>query len=174
MKLPILQKAKLLQYSQTQPLSKYDALCLSVIIPHGSTDIWMYPLKKYALLYGSSFSFIMFQPIKIKYIMLFLYSLIHIKNDLYINRLSLQFLYSGLLHLSWLWYPEWSLSYLAWIHTFIHYKKVLPLLSKLQCFSLLITSIFIYFLLVNQYIYEYNCNNIWIPIVIGHILTNIS
>ena len=64
MKLPILQKAKLLQYSQTQPLSNYDALCLSVIIPHGSTDIWMYPLKNMLCYMVHHFHLLCFNQLK--------------------------------------------------------------------------------------------------------------
>ena len=171
---PILQKAKLLKNNQLQPLSKYHALCLSVIIPHGSTDMFIYPIEKYATSYISTFSLIAFQPIKIKYLMLFLYSFIHIKNDLHINFFHLQTIYSAILHLSWIWYPEWSLTYFAWIHTFIHYKKIIHLLNKVQCFSLFITSLFIFYLLENKNINQYNYNGLWIPIIIGHILVNAS
>ena len=80
--LPIIQKARLLDYGHHQPLSKYHTLCLSFIIPHGSTDMWTFPIQKYALNYGSSCAFFMFQPMRVKYFFLFLYSFYHLKNDI--------------------------------------------------------------------------------------------
>ena len=52
-KLPILQKAVLFKHGHSQPISKYHALCLSFIAPHGSTDIWMHPMKKYFINYSN-------------------------------------------------------------------------------------------------------------------------
>ena len=84
-KLPIVQKAQLLYYGHMKPISKYHALCLSLIVPHGNTDMWMFPVKKYALNYGSSFAFFMFQPMRIKFIFLFLYSFFHLKITLLVH-----------------------------------------------------------------------------------------
>ena len=91
-KLPIIKKAVLLKHGHLKTLSNYDKLCLSLIIPHGSTDMWMYPIQKYALNYGSSFAFFMFQPMHIQFLFLFLYSLYHVKNDLVI-KIPLQLFY---------------------------------------------------------------------------------
>ena len=46
-KLPIIQKAQILDYNHIQPLSAYHKICLSTIIPHGSTDAWIFSTNKY-------------------------------------------------------------------------------------------------------------------------------
>ena len=51
-KLPIVQKSNLIYKGHAKPLSNYHAFCLSFIIPHGSTDMWMFPIKNYGLNYG--------------------------------------------------------------------------------------------------------------------------
>ena len=61
-KLPILQKARLLKVGQIQPLSKYHRLCVSLIAPHGFTDMWMFPIKECVINYGLSGALIAFQP----------------------------------------------------------------------------------------------------------------
>lgn len=170
-KLPIIQKAQLLYYGHTKPMSKYHALCLSFIVPHGNTDMWMFPMKKYALNYGSSFAFFMFQPMRIKFIFLFLYSFFHMKNDI-AGPMALQLAYSAGIHLSWVWFPEWALSYLAWIHTTLHYKKVLPFLTKTQLLSLLMTHVFVYIVLRKYTTDDLSFGGTWVPLVIGHIMTN--
>ena len=170
-KLPILQKAQLLKYGHLKPLSKYHTLCLSFIVPHGNTDMWMYPTQKYALNYGSSFACLFFQPMRIKFLFLFLYSFIHIKNDI-IAPLPIQLAYSTGIHLSWVWFPQWALTYLAWIHTTLHYKRVISFLNPTQVFSLFVTHIFVFFLLQRFSTDDLSFGGAWIPLVIGHITTN--
>lgn len=169
--LPIIQKSNLLYKGHIQPLSNYHALCLSFIIPHGSTDMWTFPIKKYAFNYGSSAAFFMFQPMRIKFLFLFLYSFFHIKNDIQAS-LPIQLAYSTAIHLSWAWFPEWAITYLAWVHTSLHYYKVIPFLSKLQICTLFATHVFVYFLLKNYRTDDLSLGGSWIPIVIGHIMTN--
>lgn len=170
-KLPILKKAALFKYGHLQTLSTYDKLCLSLIIPHGSTDMWMYPIQKYALNYGSSFAFFMFQPIRIQFLFLFLYSLYHVKNDIVV-KLPLQLLYSLALHTSWICFPSWALTYFAWIHVALHYYRVIPFLSMVQLFSLAMTHVFVYYLLNKFESQDLHFGGTWVPIVIGHIMTN--
>ena len=170
-KLPIIQKSNLLYKGHTKSLSHYHSLCLSFIIPHGSTDAWIFPIKKYALNYASSSVFFMFHPMRIKFFFLFLYSIFHIKNDIEAS-LPIQLAYSCAIHVSWLWFPQWAISYLAWIHTSLHYYKVIPFLNNLQLCTLFATHIFVYFLLKNYKIDDLSLGGSWIPIVIGHIITN--
>jgi len=170
-KLPIIQKSKLLYKGHIKPLSNYHTLCLSFIIPHGSTDMWIFPMKKYAFNYGSSAALFMFQPMRIKFLFLFLYSFFHIKNDIQAS-LPIQLVYSSAIHLSWACFPEWALTYLAWIHTSLHYYKVVPFLSKLQLCTLFVTHIFTYILLKKYETDDLSLGGSWIPIVIGHIMTN--
>jgi len=144
---------------------------LSLIIPHGSTDMWMYPIQKYALNYGSSFAFFMFQPIRIQFLFLFLYSLYHVKNDIVV-KLPLQLLYSLALHTSWICFPSWALTYFAWIHVALHYYRVIPFLSMVQLFSLAMTHVFVYYLLNKFESQDLHFGGTWVPIVIGHIMTN--
>ncbi len=170
-KLPILKKVVLFKYGHLQTLSTYDKLCLSLIIPHGSTDMWMYPIQKYALNYGSSFAFFMFQPIRIQFLFLFLYSLYHVKNDIVV-KLPLQLLYSLALHTSWICFPSWALTYFAWIHVALHYYRVIPFLSMVQLFSLAMAHVFVYYLLNKFESQDLHFGGTWVPIVIGHIMTN--
>ncbi len=170
-KLPILQKAHLMRFGHNKPLSTYHAVCLSLIAPHGSTDMWVHPIQKYALNYGSSCALFLFQPIRIKFFFLFLYSIYHLMHD--ISAIApVQLAYSAGLHLSWVCFPEWALTYLAWIHTPLHYARVIPLLTKLQLFSLAMTHIFVYFLIRKYETNDLSFGGTWIPLVIGHIMTN--
>ena len=169
--LPIIKKMNLLKFNHIKNVSKYHALCLSVIIPHGSTDMWVHPFNKWSINYGSSILLFMFQPIRIKFIFLFMYSLYHIKNDIS-TKLPLQILYSLGVHYSWLIFPEWSLTYLAFIHVSLHYFKVLHLLNKIQIITLILSHIFVYKIVKNKEISEISYGGSWIPLVIGHIMTN--
>ena len=171
-KLPIIKKAFLLKHGHTKSLSVYHCACLSFIIPHGSTDIWMYPIQKYMINYGSSFAFFFFQPMRVKYLFLFLYSILHIKNDI-CGPLPIQLLYSLGIHLSWIWFPEWALTYLALIHTVLHYTKVVPFLNKIQIISLALTQVFVYMMIKSYETRDLSYGGTWIPIIIGHIMTNI-
>lgn len=169
--LPIIQKARLLDYGHHQPLSKYHTLCLSFIIPHGSTDMWAFPIQKYALNYGSSCAFFMFQPMRVKYFFLFLYSFYHLKNDIQ-GPLLVQLAYSACIHSSWVWFPEWALTYLAFVHTILHYIRVIPRLRTGQVLSLVLTQCFVYMLLRKYETRDLSFGGTWIPLVIGHIMTN--
>jgi hypothetical protein len=169
--LPIVKKINLLKFNHIKNVSKYHALCLSVIIPHSSTDMWIHPVKKWSINYGSSITLFMFQPIRIKFIVLLMYSLYHIKNDIS-AKLPLQILYSCGIHFSWFIFPEWVLSYLAFIHVSLHYFRTFPLLNSTQLFTLLLSHIFVYKLLEKNEISELSYGGSWIPLVIGHIMTN--
>jgi len=170
-KLPILQKARLLKVGQIQPLSKYHRLCVSLIAPHGFTDLWMFPFKDWTINYGTAGALIAFQPKSIQFIILYLFSLIHLKNDISVP-FPFQLLYSLGVHLSWVCFPEWALSYLAWIHTSSHYIRVIPFLTNIQIFSLVMTHILVYILIQKYEPQDLSFNRVWIPIVIGHIMTN--
>lgn len=170
-KLPIIKKAFQLKHGYIKPLSPYHYACLSFIIPHGSTDIWMYPVKKCMFNYGSSFAFFMFQPIRVKYFFLFLYSIFHIKNDISAPIVA-QLVYSLGLHASWIWFPEWAITYLALIHSVLHYTKVIPLLNKGQIITLACTQLFVCMLIRSYETKDLSFGGTWIPVVIGHIMTN--
>lgn len=170
-KLPILQKAHLLKVGQIQPLSKYHRLCVSLIAPHGFTDFWIFPFKDWSINYGTAGVLMAFQAKSIQFITLFLFSLIHLKNDISVS-LPFQVLYSLGVHLSWICFPEWALSYLAWIHTSSHYIRVIPFLTNIQIFSLVMTHILVYTLIQKYELKDLSFKGIWIPIVIGHIMTN--
>ena len=86
--------------------------------------------------------------------------------------LPIQLAYSAAVHSSWVFFPEWALTYLAWIHTTLHYKRILPFLNPLQIITLIMTHFFVYFLIQNYETDDLMFNGVWIPIVIGHIMTN--
>ena len=170
-KLPIIQKAQILDYNHIQPLSAYHKICLSTIIPHGSTDAWIFSTNKYMINYASSCAFFLFQPTYLKFIFLSLYSLFHIKNDIG-GAIVYKILYSLGIHLSWVYFPTWALTYLAWIHTPLHYMRVIPLLTKFQIFTLLMTHAFVYLILSKRDINDITLGGSWVPLAIGHIMTN--
>ena len=171
--LPILKKFNLLKTSQLKPLSKYHKVCLSVIIPHGLTDSLIYPGEIYVTNYLSSCLFFSGFPINLKFIIFFLYSIYHIRND-FVGGFIKRMLYSVGIHLSWCFFPEWSLTYLAWIHTALHYYKTRMYLSKIEISSFIICGIFLYGIMSDESIYkfikDYIKMGMWIPIIIGHIL----
>tara|TARA_B110000495_G_C22927130_1_gene541883 strand:+ start:571 stop:1113 length:543 start_codon:yes stop_codon:yes gene_type:complete len=167
--LPILKKYNTLKTNNLQPLSKYHKLCLSVIVPHGSTDILLFNKNTCLINYLSTFCFFNFYNTNIKFTFLLLYSLYHIRNDIN-GMIGVKMLYSLLVHCSWIYFPESSLTYLAWIHSILHYKKVLPHLTRLNIFSLICLGLCTYFILsINDYS-EYTHQEYLIPIVIAHII----
>ena len=167
--LPILKKYNRFQTNNLQPLSKYHKLCLSVIVPHGTTDILVFNKNTCLINYFSTFCCFNFFNTNIKFIFLLFYSLYHIRNDVS-GVFGIKMLYSFLVHCSWIYFPESSLTYLAWIHSILHYKKVLPYITRLDIFSLICFSICTYFILSINDFSEYTHQGYWIPIVIGHII----
>ena len=120
--LPILQKYNVISCKSLKPLSNYHRLCLSVIIPHASTDVLINPSIVPYSNYLYSIAFFSCYGIHFKFFLFFLYSLYHIRNDIpgiFINKI----VYSSIIHSSWIFFPEFSLSYLAWIHVILHYYK---------------------------------------------------
>lgn len=170
--LPILHKYHLFQTNKLERLTKYHRLCYSVIIPHATTDLIMINNNICLINYLSTLFCFNFYNRHIKFIFLFLYSIFHIRNDIH-GLMSIKFLYSMFIHGTWICFPEFSLSYLAWVHSLLHYKKVLPYLSKFDVVSLMTLGIITYFALDSKDYSEYTNQGYWIPFMIGHII-NIS
>ena len=170
--LPILHKYHLFQTNKLERLTKYHRLCYSVIIPHATTDLIMINNNICLINYLSTLFCFNFYNRHIKFIFLFLYSIFHIRNDIH-GLMSIKFLYSMFIHGTWICFPEFSLSYLAWVHSLLHYKKVLPYLSKFDVVSLMTLGIITYFALDSKDYSEYTNQGYWIPLMIGHII-NIS
>ncbi len=170
---PILNKYQLLKTARLKPLSRYHKLCLSVIIPHGLTDSIIYPREIYALNYLSSCLFFSFYSINLKFLFFYLYSIYHIRNDIS-GPLVIRLLYSTGIHISWCFFPEWSLTYLACIHTVLHYYTIRRRFSKIGVITFISYSIITYILMsydcTYNFIKEHTKNGLWIPIIIGHIL----
>lgn len=169
--LPLIQKINTITQNQQNTMSCYHRICLSIIIPHGSTDAWLFPHKHYLINYGTTMCLFGVQSLNLKFVSLFLYSIYHMKNDIRAV-LPLQLLYSCALHVSWVFYPEWSLTYLAWIHTSLHYSRVFHSLNQTRVLALFLMQIFVFLLLKKYEEYDLPFNGLWIPIVIGHITTN--
>lgn len=170
--LPILRQYHLFQTNKLGALTKYHRLCYSVIIPHATTDVISINHNICLINYLSTLFCFNFYNRNIKFIFLFLYSLFHIRNDIH-GLISIKILYSILIHGTWIFFPESSLSYLAWVHSFLHYKKVLPYLTKFDVVSLITLGIITYFMLDSKDYSEYTNQGYWIPFMIGHII-NIS
>lgn len=167
--LPILNKYNILQASKLKPLSKYHRLCLSVIIPHGTTDILLINKNTCFTNYLSTFFFLNFYNTHLKYFFLMLYSLYHIRNDIS-GPIGIKLIYTLIVHSTWIYFPESSLSYLAWIHSILHYKHVIPHITRLDVFSIICLGICNYFMLHRDDYSEYTHQGFWIPIVIAHII----
>lgn len=172
-RLPIVQKARLLQIGHVKALSRYHALCLSFIVPHGTTDLFVGSPKPCALSYGAATAGFMFQPTRRKFFALFLASLFHLKDDVQ-GPLLLQVAFSLALHCSWVWFPEFALSYLAWVHTALHYWRVRSFLRLEHLGALLLLQSFVYFLARRFETDELSFGASWVPLVLGHIASNAS
>ncbi len=168
--LPILQKYKTLSKKTLKPLSTYHKICLSVIIPHASTDMLLPSIHIPYVNYLFSSLFFTSYGIRLKYVLFFMYSIYHIRNDVP-GKLITKLAYSLLIHTSWAYFPEFSLSYLAWIHVMIHYYKMFPILTSAGRASMLCLTLFVYFIIHKIDINEVAQKGYWIPFVIGHILT---
>ncbi len=167
-KLPIFKNYNILKNGNFKKLKKYDKLCLSFIIPHGSTDIYIYPINEVLKKYLITFACMNYCSYHLKHIFLMLFSIYHIRNDIFAYKIQ----YSIFIHTIFLFFPSFSLTYLAWIHTIIHYFKIIPQLNKIQIISLIFSSIFTYYILNKDIIDIYSKNGLWSSIVIGHILNN--
>lgn len=167
--IPILQKYKIISHKSLKPLCKYHKLCLSVIIPHASTDVLITPSLTAYGNYLYLMTFFNFFNVNIKFILFFFYSLYHIRNDISGNFI-IKMVYSSLIHSSWIFFPEFSLSYLAWIHVVCHYYKLNSLLMFYDKISIGIFSLFVYFILDKIDINEFTQKGYWIPLVISHII----
>ncbi|MBI96713.1 hypothetical protein CL656_06180 [bacterium] len=170
--LPIIKKYEIIKRCQLKPLTKYHKLCLSFIIPHGSTDILVFDKIKVIQNYLFSFAIFNLFEVYLKYIFLFLFSVFHIRNDVTTNSQLFKILYSIGIHSSWVIFPEFSLTYLTWIHTIIHYSRVLPLLNKSQICSIIICTLLAFIVVNDTYFQHYIDESLWIPLIIGHILNN--
>ena len=97
----------------------------------------------------------------------------HYINPNHVRSLLIQIMYSIGIHLSWTVYPEWSITYFAWIHTTLHYLKLSRILNSSSKLFLLFSSIITYIVLHNKNINDCNKEGLWIPLVIAHVI-NIS
>ncbi len=168
--LPIFQKYKTLSEKTLKPLSTYHKICLSVIVPHASTDVLVNSNHIPYVNYLFSSLFFTSYGIRLKYFLFFMYSVYHIRNDIQ-GKFITKIMYSLLVHSSWVYFPEFSLSYLAWIHVFIHYNKIFPMISITSKISMLCLTFFVYLIIHKIDINEVSQKGYWIPFVIGHILT---
>ena len=169
---PIVKKYIALQNNNLEPLCKYHKICYSFIIPRVTTDINIINQKSCITNYLSSYIFYNFHNTNLKFIFLMLYSFYHIKNDIK-SSLGIKLFYSFIVHTSWIFLPEISLSYLAWINTFLYYKKILPYLKRLDILFMVLLALYIYNLLGKHEYSHYIKQGFWIPLVIAHII-NIS
>ena len=167
--IPILQKYKIMSTSSLKPLSTYHKVCLSVIVPHATTDVLITPNAMTYANYLFSFLFFSVYDIRMKYILFLIHSIYHIRNDIQ-GSFIVKILYSIIIHSSWVYFPEFSLSYLAWIHTFIHYYKSFPMITTTAKVSMACLTFIIYFIINNIDINDFVKKEYWMPCVIGHII----
>ena len=162
---------KKLKHKNLKPLSTYNKACLSYVIPHGITDLFVYPGEISLFNYSYTFLFYNMYPNFIKYLFLMLFSVYHLRNDIN-GGIILKSLYTIGIHTSWIFFPEWSLSYLSWIHTTLHYFRLIKILKNHQKILILLLTSFMYLLLDNVNINDLNKEKLWIPLVIAHIINN--
>lgn len=75
-------------------------------------------------------------------------------------------------HLSWVFFPNIALSYLAWFHTLIHYLKLAKVLTNTNKIILLASTVVTFYIINTKNINDINNNGLWIPLVIGHVINN--
>ena len=170
--LPIFNKYSILKTKQIKPLSTYHKVCLAYVIPHGMTDLFLYSGEITNINYVYNYLFYSIYPARLKYLLLCLFSLYHLRNDIR-GPLFIKIMYSIGIHVSWIIYPEWSITYLAWIHTTLHYLALYKLLNNLSKLILLFSSIMTFMVLNYKNINDCNKEGLWIPLVIAHVI-NIS
>ena len=92
-------------------------------IGHGSTSLIVAP---YETLFSNLLSIIMinFTSVFNRKLLLILFSIYHIAEDLNINNQIKKYTIVSLFHLSWLYKPIISKLYLSFIHTPLHYYKI--------------------------------------------------
>jgi len=167
--IPMLQKYNIMSTNSLKPLSTYHKVCLSVIVPHATTDVLINTDPMSYVNYLFSFLFLSVYDIRIKYILLIIHSIYHIRNDIQ-GPFIVKILYSIIIHSSWVFFPEFSLSYLAWIHTFIHYYNSFPMINITAKVSIVCLTFLVYYIINNIDINNYVKKEYWIPCVIGHIV----
>ena len=160
-----------LKNKNLEPLTTYQKVCLSYVIPHGITDIFLYPREISLFNYSYTFLFYNMYPTLIKYLFLMLFSVYHVRNDIN-GGIILKSFYTIGIHTSWIVLPEWSLSYLSWIHTTLHYFRLIKILNNYQKILILLLTSFTYLLLDTVNINHLNKEELWIPLVIAHIINN--
>lgn len=168
---PILVRCSVLRNNNIKPLSTYHKVCLSYVIPHGITDLFVYPREISLFNYYYTFIFYSFYPKFIKYLLLTIFSVYHVRNDIY-GGIFLKYLYTIGIHSSWVFFPEWSLTYLSWIHTTLHYMRVMKLLNNYQKLFILFLTISTFHFLGRVNINDVNKEVLWIPLVIGHVINS--
>ena len=168
-KLPMAQKAAALRVAAaSKPLSAYQAACLSCIVPHGFTDVWLHAPQRCAICYGAS-ALVVPQPWRVKICLLLMFSVVHLRHDIP-ARASVQLAYATALHFSWLWFPAWALPYLAVVHTALHYYRMLPFLTAGRVACILAAQGLVYLLL--RRVGTVMTVDAAIPVVIGHVLAS--
>lgn len=169
--LPIFNKYNIIKLKEIKPLSLYDKVCLSLVIPHGLTDLMIYPREICMFNYLYTCFFYSIYSTNLRYIFLCLFSLLHIKNDIPGN-FWIKASYSMGLHLSWVFFPKIALSYLAWFHTLFHYLKLAKVLTTTNKIILLASTVITFYIINTKNINDINNNGLWIPLVIGHVINN--
>ena len=169
--LPIINKYNIIKLKQIKPFTLYDEVCLSLVIPHGLTDLMIYPREIYIFNYLYTLFFYSIYSTNLRYIFLCLFSLIHIKNDIAGN-IWIKALYSIGIHLSWIYFPEIALSYLAWFHTMFHYLKLIKVLTISNKIVLLTSTLVTFYIINTKNINDINSNGLCIPLVIGHVINS--
>jgi hypothetical protein len=114
---------------------------LSVIIPHGLTDLFEGTAIRVVLgRYAAACAVTAALSRETRYFLLFVSSWFHMRHDIqsfvktfglgaikanYIGT-ALPYIYSTIIHMSWVLFPSTSMYYLGFVHTPLHYTEVLP------------------------------------------------
>ena len=161
--LPIIQKYRklphIIKQIENKPLQKAMA---SIVVAHGTTDIFTKPIDKVYANYFNSFVLMYVSKKELRYLILFIASIFHFSRDMLGSHKIAQ---SIVLHLFFIFKPNWCFRYLTFLHTPLHYYSFLKIGNNIIYMPLFILlSWGCYYIPYKEY------NSLWLAPVLGHIL----
>jgi hypothetical protein len=136
---------------------------LLILAPHGVTDIFDFEWSMIIFFYGLGQLITMVSPLFLQFVWLYLFSIVHIKNDFRHYPWSS----SILLHLPWLFNKNIAITYLTFIHTPLHYRR--SFLNGYMFSKLVTIIIFTYICSLCPRFELLDYHQYWIGVILGHI-----
>lgn len=143
--------------------SKTTKFAVTWIAVHGITDILKHESSFIVIyVYIVSIMVIYFLNISLRFLLLIIISVYHIRNDL-------GFVGSVILHISWFLKPKLAIPYLSIVHVPLHYYRVI---NDVNIYSLLLLNMTvpIFYIFIPDTTYMTCRSFMWVGPVLGHIM----